>query len=254
MIIGSKVYRKKTCDDSFAWAREYLHHAPDGSVFLADELTKARGRLGRVWQNYPGQMTLTLLLKPQNLKSIHSEDFSIRLNQLNMALSLGILEPIKKYGVGLKWPNDFVFDSKKLAGMLIQVVWQNSEPVAVLLGFSINVNNKFSAGDPLVDIATSLADIVNQNIDMRTLYFELLASLNNFYRLWMSEKFDVIYKKWRSSQVLMGKSIKIHKNDGSVVNGLLKQILPNGDAIICDSDKKEQIISFYLVEEIKISE
>ena len=125
MVIGSKLYRTKVCADSMLWAKEHLADAPDGAVFLADELSKARGRSGRIWVCAPGQLAVTILLKPANFKTISHDNLGVRLNQLNMALSLGILAPLKEYGLGLKWPNDFISEAnnKKVGGMLMSVIW-----------------------------------------------------------------------------------------------------------------------------------
>jgi len=113
MIVGSKIYHKSRCYNSIEWAKNEIDKAPDGAIFIADEHEYTRGRQGRIWKNYPGQLFITILLKPENLKDIEQQDLSVRLNQLSMALCLGILEPLKAYGVSLKWPNDFIFKEKK---------------------------------------------------------------------------------------------------------------------------------------------
>ena len=232
MIIGSKLYRTLQCADSMAWAKQNMATAPDGSVFLADKLTHAKGRNGRVWKVSDGQLNITILLKPKTLHSLSSEDLPIRINQLNMAVSLGIYDAIKDFGVGIKWPNDFVIQSeaiansgepvitdvlipdkqakKKVGGVLFQLVWEDGVPVGIVCGFAINVNNIFDKSDELFDIATSLAVISGSNVEMRPLYKNLLISINNYYKKWLTGNFDEIYKFWRKAQLFMGNSIKIH--------------------------------------------
>jgi len=63
MSIGNKVYRAKSIGDSMAWAKQHLQEASDGSVFLADQLTQAKGRQGRVWMVHPDQLIVTFVLK-----------------------------------------------------------------------------------------------------------------------------------------------------------------------------------------------
>src|SRR5580700_4599408 len=113
MTIGSALYRTKTCTNSMTWAKNNIASAPDGSVFLADQLEVAQGRQGRTWGIRPGQLLITIVLKPEILALLSPEDLPIRLNQLNMALALGILDPIKEYGTKLKWPNDFVIPEEQ---------------------------------------------------------------------------------------------------------------------------------------------
>lgn len=250
MIIGSKVFRTSSTDDSMAWAKEHISDAPDGSVFLADKLTKARGRQGRAWELYPGQLGVTFILKPPQLATIGKEDLSIRLNQLNMAVTLGILDGLKSYGVGLKWPNDFVVQGKKLCGMLIQLVWHTDRPLGIIIGFSINVNNEFEATDPLYSIATSLKTLTGTNQNVRSLYYKINESMNAWYLCWKQQKFMQIYKAWKDEQVCLGEHLRIHQKDGSLAEGVMQQVLPNGDIVLLDQHDKQKIIPFYQVEDV----
>ena len=300
MIIGSKLYRTLQCADSMAWAKQNMATAPDGAVFLADKLTQAKGRGDRVWKIYDGQLNVTILLKPKILHGLSSEDLPIRINQLNMAVSLGIYDAIchpeldsgskfcsvsEKFKegngccVGIKWPNDFVIQNganptdvyKKAGGVLFQLVWEGGIPVGIVCGFAINVNNIFDKSDELFDIATSLAFVSGSNVEMRPLYKNLLISINNYYKKWLTGNFDEIYKLWRKAQLYLGKSIKIHQKDGVIITGTMMQVLPNGDMLLIESsgqdrsgnsgtdksgtDKsgKQKIVSFYMVEQVALN-
>jgi len=245
-----------------AWAKSALANVADGAVFLADELEVAQGRQNRTWGIRPGQLLITIALKPENLATISPEDLPIRLNQLNMALALGILGPIKEYGVGLKWPNDFVIAQeqdnqkiyKKISGMLVHLVWHEEKPIGIVLGFGMNVNTIFTPEDELFDIATSLlaCSQAGTPIDMRTLYKKLLASLDMYYTQWKQLKFTDIYTEWRKNQVYLGRQLTIHQKDGTVLSGTMTQVMPNGDLMI-KTDQKIQIIPFYTVEDVKAS-
>lgn len=291
MIIGSKLYRTLQCADSMAWAKEHMALAPDGAVFLADKLTHAKGRGDRIWKIYDGQLNVTILLKPKILHSFSSDDLPIRINQLNMAVSLGIYDAIchseassgskfcspsekfkecNGYCVGIKWPNDFVVQdlgavnnnglianesavNKKVGGVLFHLVWEGDIPVGIVCGFAINVNNIFDKSDELFDIATSLASISDSKVEMRPLYKNLLISINNYYKKWLAGNFDEIYKLWRKAQLFMGKSIKIHQKDGAIATGTMMQVLPNGDMLLIESSGKQKIVSFYMVEQIALN-
>lgn len=251
MIIGSKLYRIASTADSMGWARSMLNEAPDGAIFLADAYTHVRGRQGRTWEFMPGQLLVTLVLKPPLLKIIHQDDMAIRLNQLNMAICLGILDPLKKYGAGLKWPNDVVIGGKKIAGMLMQLVWQHDAPQGVIVGFAINVNNIFTPEHHLHARATSLAATTGSQHDLRALYKELLLALDGWYSQWSQLAYGTIYKMWRQEQACLGTLITVHHKDGAALSGLAKQVMPNGDLLLLDEQQKQHTISFYQVEEVQ---
>jgi len=252
MTIGSKVYRTKVTSDSMAWAKDHLMIAPDGSIFLADRFTHARGRHGRTWDVDDGQLMVTILLKPKALSRSNSDDLPIRLNQLNMALSIAILEPFLKYEAGLKWPNDFIINNKKLGGMLINLVWQEQQPAGIILGFGLNINNEFKPDHQLFQTAISLRQATKDTHEIRSLYFDLLKSLNYWYEIWQQERYSEIYKVWKHHQTYLGKNISVHQKDGSIVNGKVLQVLPNGDLMLINKQNKQQIIAFYQVEEVKM--
>jgi len=235
----------KQCSDSFAWARENLGEAPDGSIFLADELTKARGRQGRVWANYPGQLSVTFVVKPHHLSSIPKEDLQMRLNQLGMAISLGICQPLTAYGVKLKWPNDFFLNGKKCGGMLMQGVWLEGALQGMIVGFSLNVNNIFNPDDQLFGSATSIAQEYGQT-NLRDLYKAMLISLDSYYALWRQAQWATLYQQWRSAQAFTGKKVTVHRHDGVVLEGTMQQVLPNGDMLMLAKGKLE-VISFATV-------
>ncbi|KKQ33373.1 MAG: Biotin/acetyl-CoA-carboxylase ligase [candidate division TM6 bacterium GW2011_GWF2_37_49] len=248
-MIGSKLYRTKSCVDSIAWASQHLSDAPDGSVFLADRLESAHGRNGRIWLWQPGQLAVTIILKPKTFNLSSAEDLPIRLNQLNMAISLGIQTVLAEYGVGLRWPNDFVLNNKKVGGLLFKVVWENNFPAGIILGFGININNEFKPTDELFDIATSLKQEIGKDLDMRAIYKNLLHSMNEFYKKWQAGAFDEIYKSWRKAQLNLGKKLKINLTSSKTISGTMLQVMPNGDIILIDEAGKQQIIPFYTVQE-----
>jgi biotin-(acetyl-CoA carboxylase) ligase len=58
--IGTVVYKKELFESSMDWARKEISNVEDGTLFIADKYHVARGRQGRDWKIFPGQLTLTL--------------------------------------------------------------------------------------------------------------------------------------------------------------------------------------------------
>ena len=289
MIIAQKIYRKQRSSDSLAWAKEHIDEAPDGAVFLADFLDKARGRQTRQWVFYEGQQAVTLLLKPkifidpvrpacfaeatlsvggkvetilepftevqdkfrrERVVENHESNGGVRFNYLSMALSLGVFEPIKKYGVGLKWPNDFMHEGKKLGGMLCELIWKGDQPYAVIVGFALNINNIFDQTDPLYPIATSLSTITQTKHDMQSLLDALFVSLDHWYHRWLNQDFEAIYQAWKAQQYYLGKKISVHTIEGQPISGQVLDFLANGDLLMQTEDGQHRTLPFYMVQEV----
>jgi BirA family transcriptional regulator, biotin operon repressor / biotin---[acetyl-CoA-carboxylase] ligase len=247
-MIGNKIYHKEKIYSSLEWAKSELSNVPDGTLFLADFYEYTRGRQGRIWKIYPGQLIMTFVLKP----TIRLEDLDFKLNHLNMAISLGILEPLKKFGVGLKWPNDFVLNYKKLGGVLFETVWEDKKVAGVVVGFALNVNNIIPKTDELFKTATSLKMFFNKNVDEKNLFSELLSSLNEFYQKWSQNKFNEIFESWKSAQVYLNQELTIHKKDGFVACGIFSDLLPNGDLVLKNKNNDVENIPFCTVERVSI--
>jgi len=111
----------------------------------------------------------------------------------------------------------------------------------------------FSPEDPLYKTATSLTAVTSTPHDIRALYKTILTDLNHWYSQWRNEAFLAIYKAWKNEQAYLGKPLEIHQKDGELVSGVAQQILPNGDLVLINDAKKQKIISFYQVEEVKVT-
>ena len=249
MIIGSKIFYKHRVQNSLDWAQENIENFPDGSIFIADEHEITRGRLGRSWVFDKDQLVITLLLKPEKLNIISKKYLELRLKKLNMAITLGVLKPLKRYGINLKWPNDFYFQGKKVGGILAKTIWDGNLPKAVIFGFALNVNNKVPVLDNKLYEAISLSEIIGRKLDKELLFNELLKSMDSFYQDWLNCKYEDLFKEWKNAQAYIGKSVKVHKQSGELLEGEFLDVTENGNVLLkTKSDLLE--ISAFTVENI----
>ncbi|MBU1007904.1 biotin--[acetyl-CoA-carboxylase] ligase [Candidatus Dependentiae bacterium] len=196
--IGSIIIRQKEClTSSMDWAKEQLEAVSDGTVFLASRYCTARGSNGRVWCLYPGQLVITFVLKPK----IHLvNDVTGQLNYLNMSLTVGVAKALERYEatIKIKKPNDFIINNKKVGGILIELVWCDSEMIGVVVGIAINCNNEFDVRDPLCEIATSLKCVVGTDIEIDSLQQDMLESMSRWYDCWQRHDFMPIAHEFQA--------------------------------------------------------
>lgn len=250
-VIGRLIVTEATCQDSMAWARSMLPIVEDGTVLIARDLALARGRQGRSWVLADGQITHTIVLKPA---IVYEEKIECALASLNMALSLGLLEPFRNIGAGLKWPNDLVVNGKKFGGMLFENLWHGNKLAGVILGYSININNSLIEHQDLVAIATSVYDQTNKKNDLVDLSRQLFASLSKRYAQWMALDCLSIFNDWRTSLTILGKSIQVHNCDGTLLTGIAQDVLPNGDLVLYgELADSTTIVQFAQVENVVLT-
>lgn len=109
--------------------------ARSGTLVIADQQTKGRGRSGARWCSAPGAgLWLTLLERPTDSSGI--EVLSIRVGiRAARALDRFAAEPIR-----LKWPNDLYVGGGKLAGILVEARWREKRLEWVTIGIGVNIS------------------------------------------------------------------------------------------------------------------
>lgn len=111
------------------WAAQGAEH---GAVAVAEQQLQGRGRRGKAWDSQAGNLMFSVLLRPEQL--------SLPLPLTPLACGVALREAC---GLGqLKWPNDLLSsDGRKLAGLLLEVVWQGGQPKQLVLGVGVNVRS-----------------------------------------------------------------------------------------------------------------
>ena len=118
-------------------ARDSTLQSP--TVILTDNQTAGRGQRGNDWYSEPGKsLAMSIYIKPNML--LAKDQF-----YLSMLVSLSVKEVLKGFGipqVSVKWPNDILSRSKKLAGILIENTVKQDKISTSIIGIGINVNTK----------------------------------------------------------------------------------------------------------------
>lgn len=115
-------------DSTNSWCRRQLDQLPDGFAVYTTCQTAGRGRRGRPWKNAPGQgLYYTAVFRRQMADPA----------ALPLAASLvaaRTLEEQLEVHCQVKWPNDLIWEGKKLGGILCE-----SAQGAILCGIGINL-------------------------------------------------------------------------------------------------------------------
>jgi BirA family transcriptional regulator, biotin operon repressor / biotin---[acetyl-CoA-carboxylase] ligase len=148
--------------------------APEGLCVVAREQTQGRGRQERVWVSpRDAGLYLTLLLRPQ---------LDLRVWPLiTLAAALAVADALRdmcKLQVDIKWPNDIVFDERKLCGILAETV-ETASGIACVLGVGVNLTAESFPAE-LGERATSIAS-AGKVVDHETLSAVLLENLARRY-------------------------------------------------------------------------
>ncbi|HVT55176.1 MAG TPA: biotin--[acetyl-CoA-carboxylase] ligase [Xanthobacteraceae bacterium] len=106
-------------------------------LIVAERQSAGRGRRGREWVSEPGNLYATLLLSDPAPPSVCPQLCFVAALALHDAVLDGCagLAPAR---LKLKWPNDLLLDSAKLAGILIEGAALANDAIAAAIGFGVN--------------------------------------------------------------------------------------------------------------------
>ncbi|MBO69175.1 MAG: biotin--[acetyl-CoA-carboxylase] ligase [Acidiferrobacteraceae bacterium] len=186
-----------------------------GRVFIAEFQDKGRGRDGRLWQA-AGYQNLTLSLAwATHLSGIKLPAFS-----LVAALALCIcLDNMGYEKIGLKWPNDVMLPSGKLAGILVETNRRLSSNVFIVVGVGLNVRMSTSinhvAKQPVCDLESVSSSTVA--IDRTLLAANLIASMSEAFDQMERLGFRSFMENWNDRDIFRDREVVGTNGDQRII-------------------------------------
>ncbi|HOZ21179.1 MAG TPA: biotin--[acetyl-CoA-carboxylase] ligase [bacterium] len=178
-IIGRKVILLDQVESTNSLVKQWaLAGEEEGLTVIAKEQSAGRGRWHRVWFS-PGEsgLYLSILLRP-GLTAADS-------GALSVMLSLAAVKAIRsaaRLRVTIKWPNDILFEGRKLCGILVENHLIGGLLTFAAAGIGLNVNQEiadFPLGLRLK--STSLRIAAGRPVEMDLVTISLLRHLNLLY-------------------------------------------------------------------------
>ncbi len=193
---------------------------PEGTVVVAAQQTRGRGRFGRTWISPLGGLWCSLLLRP---------DADAEWGLLSLTAAVAVAETVDRIaGVRsvIRWPNDVLIDGGKVAGILAETV-----PGAAIVGVGINADIDLD-GLPhdLRTPAASLAAATGGPVVLSTLLDVLLERCAWWYAAW-TRRDPAVAAAWSARDATRGTLVHVHGRDG-VVEGVAEGIDTDGALLL----------------------
>lgn len=227
-----------TNDDALAAART---GAPDGSTFVADVQHRGRGRRGRSWYStHAGSLTFSVLLRPQ----VSAERLPLMTLVTGLALREALLDVapgLDGTAIGLKWPNDLLHEEHKLAGVLVESVFEQQRLAAVVIGIGVNVAEE-SFPDEIAHRATSLRLMGAEDVRREALLAATLQRLGVWMQLLLAGDLPAITRALRDHDAITGKRITVDGTPG-IARGI-----DDAGALLVETDGRVRAVTAGTVE------
>ena len=175
--------------------------AVHGTAVHALRQGAGRGRLGRPWSSPPGNLYVSVVLRPPPPMARQAE--------LGFVAALAVLDCADatlpaSVRPSVKWPNDVLLHGAKLAGILLE----GDGNGAIIAGFGVNVA---SAPAGLRYPSTALALYGPATVD-GTLA-ALLTALDRWWEIWLQQGFPPIRTAWLARAPRLGHAIDVQQGD-----------------------------------------
>jgi BirA family biotin operon repressor/biotin-[acetyl-CoA-carboxylase] ligase len=209
--------------------------AGEGFVCLAAEQTAGRGRQGRAWVAPASSAMLASVLLRRSPTVAAGIPFAAGLALVDILAS--------DYGVtaGLKWPNDVLIGTRKLAGILCEVepATSTADLVAVALGIGVNLT---VTSFPADIAAVSLHTLVPTPPDAES----LLAAWGRALAVRIEDLeqggIAALLGEWRRCAVGLGGHVTVHAT-GETIHGIALDVGDDGALLVESSGQIHRFLA-----------
>ncbi len=223
-------------DSTNEWAkREKLTgaEARSGVVYLADYQTAGKGRRGHVWKSPRGTSVSMSIC-------IHPDLTPDRLSMLTLVMGMAAADGIRDVtgiAAGIKWPNDVVYEGRKLCGILTEYDAQTGN---VIIGIGLNINMD-AFPEELLEVAASLRMITGKMEDREQVTAAVICRFWKYYTLFC-ETGDLKMLKPAYEAILINRGRAVQVMDPKKpFRGTAAGITDTGELIVSREDTGEMV-------------
>lgn len=214
--LGRTVYWFETVDSTNRIAMELAAAGspPHGAMVVGGRQTGGRGRRGRAWFAPAGGLWMSFILtRPLPLS---------RAAELTLLASVALRRAIRRVSsveVKVKWPNDLLYEGRKLSGILAEIRADGEQVQRTVLGIGINTN--IPAEDfplELQNIATSILAASQTSVSHTVLCAAFISEFQPLYDDLVAggPGFRAVAEEWQRESATLGNHVRIQTAAGLI--------------------------------------
>ena len=216
--------------NSYLKAMASVNLPKDFTVVVADHQTQGRGQMGTTWQTEDGKNLTASVFKAFGFVDVEKQFY------ISMAVALSIckaLEIFKISQLSIKWPNDILSANKKICGTLIENVIKENQLKGSIIGFGLNVNQKYFDNLPKASSMSLLTGVVYNKDEVLS---QILKQLQYYFAILESKDYEKLKVDYESLLFRKDKPSTFKNEDGTTFSGIIKGITETGKLNVWTED------------------
>ena len=196
------------------WILQNIPSLKKGDLCVAEYQTAGRGRRGRQWLSpFAGQIIFSFYWTFDPRKPIEG---------LSLVIGLAIAEVLN---VQVKWPNDMLFEGRKLGGILVEIANHKNGLMNLVIGVGINVSlpKQTEISQPYAQLSEIEPDIDRQTL-FPTLIQHLYTRLERFEKEGINAEFQ---QAWKNHNAFFNSEVNVI-TEQRVISGIEQGIDERG--------------------------
>ncbi len=229
-MIGQKIIFKDTVDSTNNYAANLLAQGElaHGTVIMSGQQTAGKGQRGANWLAEPFKnLIFTCYIKYDNLSVQQRES-------ITHFVSVSLIQLLQSKGIDaqIKWPNDILVGNSKIAGILIENQFENTQCKSSIIGIGLNVNQANFANFN----ATSIFNETQEQHPIDSIAFSLIERLNQNLLLLNQNHLETLKKMYLDQLWLLHKKARFEDESG-IFEGIIQGTNAHGQLLVLKNDE-----------------
>ena len=201
------------------------------AVCLAERQTSGKGRRGRSWASPFGRNLYLTLAREFDTAAMKTDGISL---VVGMAL-IRALAALGISGIGIKWPNDLLWQDRKLAGILLEISGDITGICQLVIGIGVNVHCRPEDMSGVTQPWTDLQQVTGNATGRNVLAGAVIAHVMDALQEFEAGGLEAFMAEWQANDIMRDRQVELITPGGSRT-GRACGISPSGALLLEDSN------------------
>jgi BirA family biotin operon repressor/biotin-[acetyl-CoA-carboxylase] ligase len=178
---------------------------------------------------------MSLILRPKPEEAPH-------LGRFSALAALGLVDALAGMGLdaAVKWPNDVLLGGRKVAGVLVEALWEGGALDALVVGMGVNVTA--ASLPPETELrfpATAVELALGESVDRWAILAGILQGILAYRAILPT---DAFLAAWNEKLAFRGQEVAFRFSDGQARTARVMNVQPDGRLALRAADAPEEIL------------